>query len=158
MRRVTNQAGIDLIKRFEGFSPMRYICPAGYPTIGYGHMIVEGEHFDQPMSEQQAEELLERDIQRYEVAVQRMVKVLISDNEFAALVSFAYNLGSGRLKASTLLRLLNRGQEEAAAEEFAKWRMGGGRILPGLEARRAAEKRLFLSGLASRQRDALPWL
>lgn len=144
MARRTNSAGVALIKRFEGFSAVRYICPAGYPTIGYGHMIVDGEDFPEPLSIEEAERLLQQDLARFEAAVGRMVKVPITDNQFAALVSFAYNLGTGNLKASTLLRHLNGGQAREAAAQFKRWRFAGGRVLKGLVARRQAEAELFL--------------
>ncbi len=141
--RVTEK-GIELIKRFEGFSPKPYICPAGYLTIGYGHVIGLGEKFEAPITEEQAEELLIRDIKRYEKAVLRLIGVPLTGGMFDALVSFCYNLGSGALQRSTLRQKLNREEYLEAADEFLKWIWAGGRKLRGLIARRQAERERFL--------------
>tara|TARA_B100001540_G_C15788217_1_gene634230 strand:- start:1567 stop:1899 length:333 start_codon:yes stop_codon:yes gene_type:complete len=97
MRHIT-QDGIDLIKRFEGFSPTVYICPAGYPTIGYGNLVRSGESFNE-ISETEAEELLRKDVESAERAVLRLVNLPLTDGQFDALVSFTFNLGSGGLPA-----------------------------------------------------------
>lgn len=140
--RKTNQAGINLIKYFETFSPVPYICPAGYWTIGWGHLCARD---NPPITEERGEQLLEGDIFAAELAVSRMVKVRLTDNQYAALVSFTFNLGGGRLASSTLLRRLNAGYYVGAADQFGKWVFGGGRKLPGLVTRRAAERQLFLT-------------
>ena len=94
MRHVS-QDGVDLIKRFEGFSPVIYICPAGWPTIGYGHVVRDGERdrFANEIGEDEAEELLRRDVGVAERAVLRLISVPLIDGQFDALVSFTYNLG-----------------------------------------------------------------
>ncbi len=92
MRHVT-QTGIDFIKQFEGYSATSYVCPAGYPTIGYGHAIRADEHFDGGIDKQQAEILLCRDVQVVERAVLRLIDVPLTDGQFAALVSFTFIYG-----------------------------------------------------------------
>jgi GH24 family phage-related lysozyme (muramidase) len=138
----TNQAGLDLIKSFEGLRLTAYICPAGVPTIGYG--TTSGVRMGDRITPAQAEALLRRDLAKFEQAVDQAVKVTLNSNQFSALVSFTYNVGAGAFQRSTLLKLLNQGNYQAAAQEFMKWNRGGGRVLPGLTRRRLAEQRLFL--------------
>lgn len=139
----TSQKGIDLLKSFEGCRLKAYKCPAGIWTIGYGHTagVTEG----QAITFSQAEELLKQDLKRYETSVNSLVKVALSQGQFDALVSFTYNLGANALKTSTLLKKLNSGDYNGAAEEFERWVYAGGKKLAGLERRRKAEKTLFLS-------------
>ena len=101
MRHIT-QDGIDLIKRFEGFSATVYICPAGYPTIGYGHLVKDSGRYEQGITEAEAEELLRRDVHAAESAVMRLIDVPLTDGQFDALASFTFNLGAGALQRSTL--------------------------------------------------------
>jgi lysozyme len=139
-----NQAGLDLIKSFEGLSLTAYDDGTGVLTIGYGHTgsdVYSGEHITQ----QQAEDLLKKDLQTFETGVQKLVTVPLNPNQFAALVSFAYNVGLSALSGSTLLSLLNQGNYPGAADEFPKWDRAGGQELPGLLRRREAERSLFLS-------------
>ena len=96
------------------------------------------------ITEDEADQLLKRDIGSAERSVERLIRVQINDNEFSSLVSFVYNLGSGRLQSSTLRAKLNRDDREGAADEFPKWRRAGGKILKGLVLRREAERSLFL--------------
>jgi lysozyme len=145
----TSINGIDLIKEFEGFSSKPYICPAGVPTIGYGSTYYEDNDpvtmNDDPITEYEALRLLKITLFKYEKGVSNCVSVPLSQNRFDALVSFVYNLGVGKLRGSTLLTKLNKGDIKGAADEFDKWVHGGGEVLPGLVKRRAAEKALFLS-------------
>ena len=147
MRRIT-QAGLDLIKRFEGFSPTVYICPAGYPTIGYGHVVKpdERERFTSGITPEQTETLLRQDVQTAERAVLRLITVPLTDGQFDALVSFTFNLGAGALQRSTLRRKVNRGDHAAVPAEFRKWVWAGGRKLEGLVRRREAEAALYRDG------------
>ncbi|MEM7771605.1 MAG: lysozyme [Cyanobacteria bacterium P01_A01_bin.37] len=138
-----NNAGKELIKRFEGLKLQSYLCPADVWTIGYGS--TDGIVQDMKISEGEADNLLEKDLVRFEKAVNTFVEVPLNDNEFSALVSLAFNIGIGAFKRSTLLKLLNKNKRAIAAREFDKWIWGGEKILPGLVARRAAEKDLFLS-------------
>ncbi len=136
-----SKAGLDLIKQFEGLYLNAYRCPAGVPTIGYGH--TAGVAMGQTITQQQADEYLRRDVRQFERAVSRLVRVPLTQGQFDALVSFAFNLGEGALAQSTLLRLLNDGDHAGAAAQFDRWNKAGGRVLPGLVRRRAAERALF---------------
>ena len=146
MRKVSEE-GLRLIKRFEGFSETVYICPAGYPTIGYGHVVLdhEVENFAYGISEEQATDLLRQDVAIAERAVLQHINVPLSDGQFDALVSFTFNLGSGALQRSTLRRKLNRQEYRLAAKEFGRWVWAGGKKLKGLIHRRNAEAALFSS-------------
>ena len=138
-----SKAGLDLIKQFEGLYLQAYRCPAGVPTIGYGH--TAGVAMGQTITQQQADDYLRRDVRQFERAVERQVSVPLTQGQFDALVSFAFNLGEGALAQSTLLRLLNAGDYAGAAAQFDRWNKAGGRVLPGLVRRRAAERALFES-------------
>lgn len=136
-----SKAGLDLIKQFEGLYLKAYRCPAGVPTIGYGH--TAGVAMGQTITQQQADDYLRRDVRQFERAVARQVSVPLTQGQLDALVSFAFNLGEGALAQSTLLRLLNAGDYAGAAAQFERWNKAGGRVLPGLVRRRAAERALF---------------
>lgn len=140
MMQISN-AGLDLIKQFEGLYLKAYRCPAGVPTIGYGH--TAGVAMGQTITQQQADDYLRRDVRQFERAVARLATVPLTQGQFDALVSFAFNLGEGALARSTLLRLLNEGKYTEAALQFGRWVKGGGKELPGLVRRRAAERALF---------------
>lgn len=145
--RATTAPGRALIRAFEGFMPSRYICPAGYPTICYGHVVQPGEVFDEPMSPAACEDLLIRDLPRYERAVCRLIEVPLTDPCFDALVSFTFNLGEGALAASTLRRLANAGRLAEVGPQFDRWVMAGAQKLPGLVRRRAAERAMWEAGI-----------
>jgi GH24 family phage-related lysozyme (muramidase) len=140
-----SKEGLDLICRFEGFSPTIYICPAGYPTIGYGHLVTEKnkERFLDGIDEDEALELLRTDVAIAERAVTRLIRVPLAQYQFDALVSFTFNLGGGALQRSTLRQKINRGDYSAAPTEFMKWVWAGGRKLRGLVKRRTAEGLLY---------------
>ena len=142
-----SKEGIDFIKAWEKLSLLAYKDAVGVLTIGYGHAILPGETFALPFTEQDAEELLARDLKRFVEAVNTFVKVSLSQHELDALVSFAFNVGVGAFRKSTLLKKLNAGDHTGAAPEFNKWIYGDGRILPGLVSRRRAERRIFLTGI-----------
>lgn len=135
--------GLELIKKFEGFVPCEYVCPAGKRTIGYGHLVKDGEMFPSELSEREAEELLKEDLGAAEEAVIRFVDVPLTPNQFDALVSFVFNVGAGRFERSMLLRRLNAGDYAGAAKEFLQWVYADGQRLEGLVRRRHAEKALF---------------
>jgi lysozyme len=163
--REINQAGLDLIKSFEGIldgNPATsnldpYLDPVGIWTIGWGHAIVVGKDFLRGkenkakafalypggLTMQEAETLLRADVMDKCRDVDSLVKVSLNDNQYAAIVSFTFNLGVGNLKQSTLLKKLNAGDFEGASKEFGKWVKAGGKTLPGLIRRRAAEQALF---------------
>lgn len=137
--------GIDLIKGFELFVPTAYRCPAGELTIGYGHT---GKDVKEGMviTKVQAEELLKKDLEEAENAVNRLVRASINKHQFDALVSFTFNVGEGNFKKSTLLRKVNRNpNERSIREEFARWTFAGGKSLPGLVKRRLSECELYFS-------------
>jgi len=136
----TSPNGIALIKRFEGLRLKPYLCPAGIATVGYGHTYLVNIN-DPAITEEEADRLLAQDIKLYEKAVNEMVKVPINQNMFDSLISFAFNLGTGALRGSTLMKKLNSGKP--CAEEFDRWIFAAGKALPGLVRRRAAERRLF---------------
>ncbi len=142
-----SDAGLQLIKDFEGFRSEPYLCPAGVPTIGYGATYYpDGTKVtlrDDPISEEDASDMLRSQLRRYEAGVSRYVSRELQQNEFDALVSFAYNVGLEALRRSTLLALLNLGDFEGASAQFMRWNRGGGRVLPGLTRRRAAERDMF---------------
>lgn len=141
------KAAIELAKRFEGFhrvprsDPTRahpYICPAGYWTIGFGHLC-DPRH--RPITEAEAEVYLARDLHTALAATLRYCPVLATETEgrLAAIVDFTFNLGAGRLQTSTLRRRVNQRDWAAAATELRRWVYGGGRVLPGLVLRRDVE-------------------
>ena len=140
---------IDMIRAFEGFEAKPYLCPAGKATIGYGSTWrLDGspvELTDPPMSEAQAVSLLEREV--YGAAlpgVLRLCPLTISQpGVLNALVDFTFNLGVGQLQTSTLRRKINAQDWQGAREQLARWVRGGGRVLPGLVRRRAAEAALL---------------
>ena len=145
--RATGEAGLSLIRAFEGFSPTVYACPAGFPTIGYGHVVQPEERFEAPLSPEEGETLLRKDLPRYESAVCRLIDMPLGDLCFDALVSFTFNLGEGALAASTLRRLVNVGRVTEAGPQFDRWVFAGACKLPGLVRRRAAERALWERGL-----------
>lgn len=147
---------IELIKTFEGFSTTIYICPAGYNTVGYGHVVLpeEKEKYVKGISKEEAEELLIKDLIRYETGVKSLLSgVKLHEYCIDALISFVYNCGLYNLKASTLRRKILRGDLLEAADEFLKWVFAGGKKLQGLVKRRQAERALFLEGLYDYNRN-----
>ncbi|QTD45487.1 glycoside hydrolase family protein [Ottowia testudinis] len=137
-----SQDGLNMVKKYEGLFTKAYVCPAGVLTIGYGHTGA-GVKPGQRITEAQAEQLLRQDMGKFEAAVQRQVKVPLTQGQFDALTSFTFNCGEGALKNSTLLKKLNAGDYAGAQAEFHKWNKGGGRVLPGLVKRRAEEAQMF---------------
>ena len=134
-------AGVELIKHFEGCELDAYRCSAGVLTIGYGHTgdVKESDKIDQAM----AELMLLRDLKRFEVGVSNYLKAHVTQNQFDALVSLAFNVGLGNFSTSTLLRMINAGSADAAADQFLRWNRAGGKILPGLTRRRVAERQHY---------------
>lgn len=147
--RTINQTGLELIKRFEGTCLTVYLDPVQKPTVGVGHLLTAKERAMWPVGTKlnrlTIDRLLEHDLMSAELAVAHYVKVKISDNAFAALTSFVFNLGDGALKVSTLLKELNAGNYNRAADQFLRWNKAGGKILKGLTLRRKAERELFLA-------------
>lgn len=145
MTNTISENGVKFIKSFEGFANHAYkpVSDEKYFTIGYGHYGAD-VRADQTITEPQAEQLLANDLQTYVNGVASLVKVSVNQNQFDALVSFAYNVGVGALGSSTLLKKLNAGDYAGASAEFSKWVYGaGGLALQGLVNRRAAEQKVF---------------
>lgn len=136
---------VNMIKRFESFKANPYICPGGALTIGYGQTIKPGEYTS--VTKEQADAMLRKTIAKFEAAVKKLITVPVSQNQYDAIVSFAYNVGAGKggLKTSTLLKKLNAGDYKGAADEFPRWNKSDGKVLPGLIKRRELERNLFLS-------------
>jgi lysozyme len=141
----TSENGYNLIKRFEGLRLAAYNDGTGVITIGYGTIRIN----DQPIqtgtviTEDQANQLLQNEVQGFETYVNQYVQIQTTQNQFDALISFTYNLGQHNLLMSTLLRKLNQGDIQGAAAEFPKWDMAGGHVWKGLLDRRLAEQALF---------------
>ncbi len=146
MHRFTNIKGIELIKHFEGFKAESYICAGGHLTIGYGHKIQDGEKFG-TISLIEAEDTLAKDLLCAERAVIKYIDTLLHDNQFAALVSFTFNIGGAALQRSTLRQKVNYGLNKEAGREFLRWVYAGGKRLQGLALRRIAERNLFLADI-----------
>jgi len=138
---VTSGEGASLIKKFEGCKLEAYRCAAGVWTIGYGHTkeVAEGD----VISQFDAEDLLTYDLQEFEAYVLDYVSVPLKQNEFDALVSWTFNLGSGNLRSSTLLKKLNDHKYKEVPTEIRRWNKAAGKVLDGLVRRREAESLLF---------------
>lgn len=147
MRHITSN-GLKLIKRFEGFSAKAYLDSAGFPTIGFGHLIKPHEKYllKNTITAAQAEELLIQDIAVAENAVARLISVPLTDNQFDALVSFTFNLGGGTLQRSTLRAKLNRQEYWCVPAELMRYVYAGDKKISGLVMRRMAEVELFSFG------------
>jgi lysozyme len=138
-----SSAGLDLLKKSEGFRNRTYRDVAGIATIGYGHRILPSESFPKGIDETQATQILIHDIEQAEKAVRKFVKVALTQGQYDALVDFVYNVGANHLAASSLLRELNIGRYDAAAEQLLYWDHAGKKEVAGLKARREAEFHLW---------------
>jgi len=155
----TGEEGIKLIKHFEGCHYKPYLCPALLWTVGYGHVLYPEQNrlklserktfplhtsHNREWSQEEVDDLLRKDLLRFENGVCRLLpNVSLKQNQFDALVSFSFNLGLGTLQRSTVRSALLRGDEEAAIDTLLKYCRAGGKILKGLQRRRAAEADLF---------------
>lgn len=140
--------GLDFIKQHESFRAKPYYDPGGYLTIGYGHRIKPGESFTS-ITHDEALQLLANDVQWAEAAVNRLVTVPLTQSSFDALASLVFNWGAGQdaFGGSSLLRKLNAGDYQGAAQRLSEWPItSGGKVLPGLVRRRQEEAAMFLSG------------
>ncbi len=150
-----NQAGLELIKRFEGLSLDAYLDPVGIWTIGYGH--IDGVEEGMSITAEEAELLLLEELVQYETGVSGLARVPTNENEFSALVSFSYNVGIGALGSSTALKRLNKDDRLGAADALEWWNKAtiDGELvtLPGLTRRRAAEKALFLDPISGKNQS-----
>lgn len=151
----TNREGIALIKKWEGCRLDAYPDPGtgGDPwTIGYGLTSAAGivpVKKGMKITQEQADDYLVQSLVKYEAAVAKALTRNPNDNQFSAMVSLCYNIGPGAFSASTVVRRFNAGDAAGAADAFLMWTKGGGKVLPGLERRRRAERELFLSSVAS---------
>ncbi len=142
----TSDAGIKHIVAFEGQRLKAYLCPAGVWTIGVGHTSEAGPprvHEGMTITANESSAILARDLAAFELGVERLVDVPLTQNQFDALVSFAFNCGLGALQKSTLLRKLNAGQYDAVPAELMKWTRAGGKEVAGLVRRRRAEAKMW---------------
>ncbi len=135
--------GLEALEGEEGWVDHVYLCPAGRLTIGYGHLVRPGETWPVRITKAQGREQLRADVTVAEATVVVAVEVPLAQHQFDALVMFAFNVGCAAFAASTLLRRLNEGDYDGAAEEFGRWVHGGGKALPVLVARRAREAARF---------------
>lgn len=145
-----SQEGMDaLLKKYEGCKLKSYRCPANVCTIGFGHTSAAGTPKvtdGMTITQKEANEILSRDLVKFETAVHDMVQQPLTQHQFDVLVDFAYNAGIGALKASTLLKKVNAGAFDDVPAELMKWTKGGGKVLPGLVKRRQAESAWWVSG------------
>ena len=136
-----SQEGLSLIKKFEGCELEAYKCAAGVWTIGYGS--TKGVEEGNTITQEEADKLLLDEMEEYEGYINDMVKVDLKQNEFDALVSWVYNLGSSNLSSSTLLQKLNTKEWDDVPNQIKRWNKAGGKVLQGLIRRREAEALLF---------------
>ena len=142
-----NKAGKDLIKSFEGCKLVAYQCSAGKWTIGYGNTFFENGEAVKPgdrITQEKADELFELIVSNFESKVDKLIKTILTENQFSALVSFCYNVGENNLAKSTLLKKINFNPNDPSIRaEFMKWNKAGGKVLNGLVRRREAEAKLY---------------
>lgn len=142
----TSEKGIDLLKILEegkGFSSKSYLCPAGKRTIGYGHVVLPEDNIIEPITEDQAEDILEKDVVIAENAINKYVKVPLTQNQFDALVCFVFNVGKTNFKTSTLLKFINEQLWDKIPKQFMRWVYHDKTLIKGLENRRKIEVRLW---------------
>ena len=144
MHRFTTRTGIEFIKKFEGFMPTKYLCAGNHWTIGYGHKLSANDKYNE-ISENMAEELLQKDLFIAERGVLQYINIPLENNQFDALVSFTFNVGLAALQRSSLRQKVNYQLYEEATQEFLKWIHVGTKRINGLVLRRNAESRLFAS-------------
>lgn len=142
-----NKNGIDLMHKFEGCRLTSYLCPAGIPTIGWGNTFYESGRkvkLGESISQERADRLFEWVASSFETQVRSLLKVELNENQFSALVSFAYNVGITNLRSSTLLKKVNINKDDSSIfTEFLKWDKAGGKVLKGLTKRRQEEGSLY---------------
>lgn len=142
----TNQKGISTLIEFEGFRAEAYLCPAGVATVGFG--FTKNVRLGDKMTRSEAAERLKRELVEYEQGVLLACTNPPNENEFSAMVCFAFNVGVAGFKKSSVLKAHNRGDKQAAARAFGLWNKAGGKTLPGLTRRRMAEAALYLEPVA----------
>lgn len=145
----TSRAGIELIKRWEGCRLTAYKDAVGILTIGYGHTSMAGDpvvRAGMKITQQEAEEILVRDLVKYEAAVQKAFTRSPTQPQFDSAVSLCFNIGPGAFASSTFVRRFNAGDVKGAADAMLLFNKAGGKVLPGLKSRREDERKMFLSG------------
>lgn len=135
--------GLSLIKKFEGCELKAYRCAANVLTIGYGS--TKGVTEDMEITQEEAESLLQEEMHEYEGYINDMVKVPLEQHQFDAMVSWVFNLGSGNLSSSTLLKKLNNSEYDEVPAQIRRWNKAGGKVLDGLIRRREAEAKMFMN-------------
>ena len=145
-----DKKGLDLIAEFEGLRLKPYLCSAGVPTIGYGSTFYENgskvKLTDMPITKLRAEQLLRNTADKFAEKVAVLITKPVTQNQFNALVSFAFNVGVSALKVSTLLKLVNNNPNDAnIAKEFMRWNKASGRVVQGLTNRRIKESAVYFS-------------
>ena len=138
-----SEKGLQLLKHYEGCELTAYRCSADVLTIGYGH--TKGVTEDMVITQEEADQMLQDEMPEYEGYINDKVTVALNQDQFDAMVCWVYNLGSGNLASSTLLKVLNEGDYEAVPEQMKRWNKAGGKVLNGLIKRRDSEAKLFCS-------------
>ena len=141
--RAIPQICIDMVKKFEGLRLQPYQDCIGHNTVGWGHLVLPGEDFSNGITLEQAEALLQQDLQRTQEGLEDALDVILNDNQYSACLDFCFNLGCRTFTQSTLCRLINQGEYDKASDEFPKWSHAGGHVIRGLLTRRIAEMDLF---------------
>lgn len=148
-----NQASVDLVKEFEGLRLTAYQDSVGVWTIGYGTTAAAGVGITpakgMTITQAQAEMYLKRGLDKFAKQIEPNIRRAVNENQFGAMVSLAYNIGPGAFNKSTLLKRLNAGDTQGAADQFLVWNKAGGKVLAGLTRRRKAERELFLRPVAA---------
>ena len=159
MTRQISPHGLEKLKQWEGLKTKAYKDAGGVWTIGYGHTAMAGEpkpRAGMVITPAEAENILLKDLVQYETAIENNVKVKLTDNQFAALVSFVYNIPLASFKKSKLLKKLNAGNYDAVPTELMKWTKAGGKKIQGLVNRRRAEGYLWMEGAFVTSKDVVP--
>jgi lysozyme len=138
-----SEKGLELLKHYEGCELTAYRCSANVLTIGYGH--TKGVTEDMVITQEEADQMLHDEMPEYEGYINDKVTVELNQDQFDAMVCWVYNLGSGNLSSSTLLKVLNDGDYDGVPEQMKRWNKAGGKVLNGLTKRRDSEAKLFCS-------------
>jgi lysozyme len=138
-----SDSGVALIQHFEGYSPFAYEDVAGKKSIGFGHLMLKGERFEEPLLPDEADDLMRNDLDRTVDGVNDLLEVDLKQNQFDSLVSFSFNVGTGAFESSTLLRRVNAERHREVPAQFLRWNRAGGKVSRGLTIRRETEARYY---------------
>lgn len=146
MRKI-NDAGLALVKEFEAIKPKAYLDPVGILTVGVGHVVLPEDNIrlGQVISSERVDDLLREDLSIAEQGVENALTEEVTDNQFAACVALAFNIGVGGFKKSSIVKFINAGDVSLAADRFLLYNQAKGKVLAGLTRRRKAERALFLT-------------